>query len=210
MSNIRVLIADDHPVVRDGIRYLLKQETDIEVVGEAADGFEALHLTQSVKPDILLLDMELPGLNGTEVAKKIMEERLPVKILALSAHDDPIYIRSLLELGAAGYLMKEEAPQVIVQAIRGVAEGLQGWVSRNIAAQMASMMRGNTDSKPLLTPRETEILRLVVDGRTNQGIGVALGISEKTVEKYLDSIFTKLDVSSRTEAAVYAVREGLA
>jgi DNA-binding NarL/FixJ family response regulator len=209
MSPIRVILADDHPVVRNGIRHLLEKVIDIEVLGEASTGGEALSLVQEMKPDILLLDMEMPDLNGREVAAKLQQMGSPVKILALSAYDDPVYIRELLESGAVGYLVKEEAPETIVEAVRGVAHGEQGWVSRRIAAQMVSWVRGDEAERSQLTPREVDVLRLVVDGNTNQSIANSLGISEKTVEKYMDAIFTKLNVSSRVEAAVYAVRIGL-
>ncbi len=209
MSPIRVVLADDHPVVRGGIRNLLERALDIQVVGEASNGNEALKLVEELSPDILLLDMELPDLKGIEVAQQLRSGGNPVKILVLSAHDDPLYIRELLESGASGYLVKEEAPETIVDAVRGVAHGEQGWVSRKIAAQMVSWMRGDEVGEVKLTPREMDVLRLVVEGKTNQNIGVLLGISEKTVEKYLYAIFTKLEVTSRVEAAVYAVREGL-
>jgi DNA-binding NarL/FixJ family response regulator len=118
-----------------------------------------------------------------------------------------VYIQELLENGASGYLMKEEAPQTILDAVRGVAHGEEGWVSRSIAAQMVSWVRDEDTAS--LTPREMDVLRLVVEGRTNQSIAVNLGISEKTVEKYLESLYNKLGVTSRVEAAVHAVREGL-
>ena len=209
MNPIRVVLADDHPVVRRGIRDMLERVVDICVVGEASTGEEALHLVDELKPDVLLLDMELPGIKGIEVAQQLKQLGSPVRILVLSAHDEPIYIRELLEAGAAGYLVKEEAPETIIEAVRGVAHGEQGWVSRRIAAQMVSWMRGDDVGGVKLTPREMDVLRLVVEGKTNQNIGVLLGISEKTVEKYLYAIFAKLDVTSRVEAAVYAVREGL-
>ncbi|MEN4041047.1 MAG: response regulator transcription factor [Anaerolineaceae bacterium] len=209
MSAIRVLVADDHPVVRSGIRNLLEKALDIKVLGEASTGGEALSLVQALKPDILLLDMEMPDLNGREVAARLRKMGSPVKILALSAYDDPVYIRELLESGAVGYLVKEETPETIIEAVRGVAQGEQGWVSRRIAAKMVSWVRGEDAERSQLTPREVDVLRLVVNGNTNQSIANALGISEKTVEKYMDAIFTKLNVSSRVEAAVYAVRAGL-
>lgn len=209
MSPIRVVLADDHPVVRSGIRNLLERVVDITVVGEASTGTEALSLVEELKPDVLLLDMELPDVKGIEVAQQVRSSGSNVKILVLSAHDEPLYIRELLESGASGYLVKEEAPETIVEAVRGVAHGEQGWVSRRIAAQMVSWMRGDEVGEIKLTPREMDVLRLVVEGKTNQNIGVLLGISEKTVEKYLYAIFTKLEVTSRVEAAVYAVREGL-
>lgn len=209
MSPIRVVLADDHPVVRAGIRNLLEKVVDIEVVGEASTGQEALNLVNEVSPDVLLLDMELPDIKGTEVAQKLQSMKSPVKILALSAYDDGVYIRELLELGAAGYLIKEEAPETIVEAVRGVAYGEQGWVSRRIAAQMVSWVRGDEREGLKLTAREMEVLKHVVGGKTNQNIAAALGISEKTIEKYMEAIFAKLGVASRVEAAVYAVREGL-
>ncbi len=129
--------------------------------------------------------------------------------MVLSAHDDPLYIHELMEAGAMGYLVKEEAPQVIVDAVRGIARGEQGWVSRSVAAQMVSWMRGEEEGEIKFTHREMDVLRLVAEGKTNQNIAALLGISEKTVEKYLYAIFQKIGVTSRTEAAVYAVREKL-
>jgi DNA-binding NarL/FixJ family response regulator len=132
-----------------------------------------------------------------------------VHILALSAYDDKQYIMGLLSSGAAGYLVKEEVPEAIVEAVRGVSRGEEGWVSRRVAAQMSAWARNDDATKSSLTGREIQVLRLVVDGNTNQDIGAALGISEKTVEKHLESVFSKLGVTSRVEAAVRAVREGL-
>ena len=208
MTPIRVVLVDDHPVVRAGIRNLLENEHDIVVVGETSEGAEVLSLVKELSPDILLLDMELPGISGTEVARQLQEAEVHVHILALSAYDDKQFIQGLLSSGAAGYLVKDEVPEAIIDAVRGVARGEQGWVSRRIAAQMSSWMKNEGDEHMGLTNREMEVLRGVVAGKTNQEIGLTLGISEKTVEKHLDGIFTKLGVASRVEAAVYAVREG--
>jgi len=208
MTKIRVVLADDHPVAREGLRNLLEKAVDVEVVGEASDGTEALNLVEKLVPDVLLLDMEMPGLKGVEVARQLQAAGSSVRILALSAYDDRQYILGLLASGASGYLTKGEIPQTIVEAVRGVARGEHGWLSRQVAAQMASWTQEEAEKTPL-TNREVEVLRLVVEGNTNQEIGLALGISEKTVEKHLDGIFTKLKVTSRVEAAVRAVREGL-
>lgn len=208
MATIRVVVADDHPVAREGLRNFLEKAVDIEVVGEANNGAEVLYLIEELAPDVLLLDMEMPGLSGVEIAQQLQAAKTSVRILALSAHDDKQYIQGLLASGAAGYLTKEEVPQIIVEAVRGVARGERGWVSRQIAAQMAAWTQEDTKER-VLTERELEVLKLVVEGKTNQEIGLALDISEKTVEKHMDGIFTKLKVSSRVEAAVYAVREGL-
>lgn len=209
MPPIRVLLVDDHPVVRQGIRNLLERQDDIKIVGEASGGTEAIKLVKDLSPDVMLLDMEMPGIKGTQVARQIKDEGLPVRVLALSAHDDKQYIQELLSSGAAGYLVKEEVPETIVDAVRGVAFGEQGWVSRRIAAQMSTWMGGEEEDKNNLTPREIEVLKGVVAGKTNQEIGLSLGISEKTVEKHLEGVYNKLGVASRVEAAVHAVREKL-
>lgn len=209
MSPIRVLLADDHPVVRDGIRTLLEKAEDIEIAGEAATGAEILDLAGKAAPDIVLLDMGLPDIEGTQVAHQIQQLYPNIKILALSAHDDTFYIKGVLESGAVGYLMKDEAPEMILEAVRGVARGEMGWVSRRVSAQITSWVQAGKSGEIELTSREEDVLRLVVAGKTNQAIAAELGISEKTVEKYMGSIFTKLNVSSRVEAAVHAVRQGL-
>jgi len=207
MAPIRVLLVDDHPIVRAGIRNLLDKSAGIEVVGEANDGETALDLIAQLRPDVILLDMELPGVPGSEVALRVRDQGLPGTILALSAHDDRVYIQEVLANGASGYLMKEEIPENIVEAIRGVARGERGWLSRKIAAQMTQWMQDA--QKPVeLSARELEVLKGVVEGKTNQEIAFQLGISVKTIEKHLDGIFTKLGVASRVEAAVLSVREG--
>jgi DNA-binding NarL/FixJ family response regulator len=208
MSPTKVIIVDDHPVVRAGIRNLLEKAHDIVVAGEASNGNEALERVRELSPDVLLLDMEMPGMGGSEVAKHIQKEGLPVRILALSAHDDKQYIQELLTNGASGYLIKEEVPEAIVEAVRGVARGEKGWVSRRVAAQISNWMGNDQQEHSGLTAREVQVLQSVVEGKTNQEIGLTLGISEKTVEKHLEGIFSKLNVASRVEAAVYAVREG--
>lgn len=207
MPDIRVLIADDHPIVCKGIRNLLEPAVGITVVGEASSGKQALQLVQELTPDILLLDMELQDLSGVEVLRIITEKKYPVRVLGLSSYDDNEYISQMLSLGAAGYLIKDEVPEAIIDAVRGVARGEMGWVSRKVAAKLSQILQDDRAGSKDLTPRESDVLRLVVDGKTNSEIGVALGISEKTVEKHMDAIFRKLGVVSRVEAAVLAVRD---
>lgn len=208
MAKIRVLLVDDHPIVRSGIRNLLDKSAGIEVVGEASDGIKGMDMIVQQQPDVVLLDMELPGISGTEISLRVKDQGLTCAILALSAYDDRGYIQEVLANGASGYLMKEEIPENIVEAIRGVARGERGWLSRKIAAQMTEWMRGDAQKPAELSARELEVLKGVVDGKTNQEIAFQLGISVKTIEKHLDGIFTKLGVASRVEAAVMAVREG--
>lgn len=206
---IRVLLADDHPIVRNGIRRLLEREADIEVAGEACDGEETLAMVEKLNPDVVLLDMEMPQLNGVEVAKRIRKNFSSVKVLALSGYDDRSYIIELLQLGVNGYLIKDEAMETIVEAVRGAARGETGWLSRRISALVTNWMHKNEDEPLNLTQRELEVLRLVAGGNTNQRIALELHISEKTIEKYIESILRKLGVGSRVEAAVYAVRNNL-
>ena len=206
---IRVILVDDHPVVRTGIRTLLEQAEDIVVVAETGNGNDVFTLVEQLAPDVLLLDMEMPGLSGVEVALRLKKQGAAVRVLALSAYDDEEYIRNLLLHGAAGYLTKEEAIEIIIDAVRGVAKGEQGWFSRRAIAQLSALTRHESNPAKELSNREFDVLRLVAEGKTNQEIGHALGISEKTVEKHMGAVFTKLQVSSRVEAAVLAVQQGL-
>ena len=207
--SIRVVIADDHPITRAGIKRFLDRAMDIDVIGEASTGEQALELVEQLIPDVLLLDMELPDLKGVTVAKRLKESGSPVHILALSTYNNKQYIFGLLSIGAAGYLTKEEVPETILDAVRGVARGEQGWVSRKVAAVMSTWAQDDVSQPSDLTDRELQVLHGVVDGKTNQEIGLDLGISQKTVEKHLESIFSKMKVSSRVEAAVMAVRQGM-
>lgn len=208
MTKIRVLLADDHPVVRAGIRVLLEKATDIGVVAEADNGMEVVPLVQEITPDVLVLDMEMPGASGVEVARQLRAMKSPVRVLVLSAHNDAEYVRNLLSSGAAGYLTKEEAPAMIVEAVRGIARGEDGWLSRRVAAQLSAWTREDEPSAKELTPRELEVLGLVAAGKTNQEIARSLSISEKTVEKHVGALLAKLNVASRVEAAVLAVQKG--
>jgi two-component system NarL family response regulator len=209
MSDIRVLIVDDHPVVRTGIRNMLDPAVGISVVGEASTGSEALKMIESLQPAVVLLDMKLPDMSGIEVIKQIYEKKSTSRVLGLSSYDDREFISQLLNYGASGYLLKEEVPEYIIEAVRGVAHGEAGWVSRKVAAMLSQIFLKDKEGGTDLTTRELEVLRLVVDGKTNDQIGVSLGISVKTVENHLHAIFRKMGVISRVEAAVMAVRESL-
>lgn len=182
----------------------------IKVAGEAHTGAEALQMVKAVKPDVVLLDMRLPDMTGIEIIKEIYSTGSNTRILGLSSYNDREFISQLLNHGASGYLLKDEMPEQILEAIRGVAHGESGWVSRKVAAMLSQIILrekegGSTD----LTPRELDVLSMVVNGKTNDQIGVSLGISVKTVENHLHTIFRKMGVVSRVEAAVMAVRESL-
>jgi DNA-binding NarL/FixJ family response regulator len=209
LYTIRVLLVDDHPIVRAGIHGIIKGAMDISIVGEASDGYEAMEMARKLLPNVMLLDMHMPGLSGIEVAHQCQKEKLPVRILALSAYDDRQYVQCLVTAGMAGYLTKEEAPDMLVEALRGVGRGEQGWVSRKVAVQLPYFVRDDY-RRMGLTAREMEVLQLIVNGKTNMEIGRLLQISEKTVQKHVNSIYSKLGVVSRVEAAVRVVRAGLA
>ncbi|MEX1019403.1 MAG: response regulator transcription factor [Litorilinea sp.] len=206
MAEIRVLLIDDHPIVRSGIRMLLEQAEDILVVAESDRGDDVMQMVHRHTPHVLLLDMEMPGKSGVEVAREIQAAGLSVRILALSAYDDDEYISSLLSNGAAGYLTKEEALHTIVDAVRGVARGEEGWFSRRAAAQIAAIARRQPEETPQLTEREKEVLTRLAEGWTNARIAQDLTVSERTVRFHLSNIYDKLGFSSRSEAIAWALR----
>ncbi|HEX9924540.1 MAG TPA: response regulator transcription factor [Anaerolineae bacterium] len=209
MRITRVILADDHPLVRASIRNMLNAAPGIEVIGEASNGSEALSLVDNLAPDVLLLDMEMPGLTGVEVAQKLQQIDSPVHVLALSAYDDTEYISGLLASGAAGYLTKDEAPHTIIKAVQGVARGETGWLSRRVSTRLDRLTSGQKSEETALTGQEIAVLRLIVAGKTNTEIGLLLGTALKTVEKEIQSLLDKLGVTSRVEAAVRAVQERL-
>jgi DNA-binding NarL/FixJ family response regulator len=204
---IRVILADDHPVVRNGVKNFISKSVDIDVIAEAEDGEEAIRLVNELKPDVLLLDMELPLKNGVEVTEALKAADDPVKILIFSGYDDKELIYSVLRSGAAGYLSKDEPLGDVVDAIRGVANGQEGWFSRNVKATVMDIYQDNELLGNKMTPREAEVYKLVFEGKTNKRIAFELQISEKTVEKYLYSLFQKYGVESRVQLAVKRARE---
>lgn len=209
MSDIRVLIVDDHPITCKGIRDLLEPAIGISVAGEAHTGAEALQMIEALKPNVVLLDMKLPDMNGVEIIKKAYKTGTNARILGLSSYNDREFISELLTFGASGYLLKDEVPEEIINAVRGVAGGESGWVSRKVAALLSQILVREQEGGTDLTSRELEVLSLVVDGKTNNQIGLSLGISAKTVEKHLHAIFRKMGVVSRVEAAIRAVQDSL-
>lgn len=205
----RVVLADDHARVRAGIRYLLEGSPDIEVVGEASDGIEALELVEELQPDVLLLDMEMPRMSGSQVAARLQEEGSPVLVLVLSTYDDYQYILSLLARGAAGYITKDEAPEILVKAVRSVSRGTKGWVSKRIAQKLNARLRDMVSERVTLTHHELEVLRMLGASNNEQKIAEYLQISEETVQEHIDTLCTKFKVSSRAELLRQARRQKL-
>ncbi len=205
---IRVLIADDHPVVRAGIKTMLEKEPDLRVVGEVGEGTQVEALTHQWQPDVLVLDVNMPGLDPVATTRHLKEQCPALHILVLTAYDDDAYVTGLLSAGAIGYLLKEEALETLVTAVRAVARG-ESWLSQRVAGRLArkAVARAEraTESGPL-TPREREVLRLLALGLSNDGIAEKLFISKRTVQNHVSNVYGKLGLDSRAEAVLYAIR----
>jgi NarL family two-component system response regulator LiaR len=213
MSKIRILIADDHAVVRDGTRQILAQEPDLDVVAEAADGAEAIRLAGAVKPDVAIIDIAMPGVDGIEATKQIKARYPSVAVLILSAYDDDQFVFSLLEAGAAGYLLKSVRGRELIDAVRQVFAGesvLHPAIARKVLNRFVPTTGKPSGKKTveMLSDREIEVLKLATRGLSNQVIADELCLSLRTVQAHLGHIFNKLQVSSRTEAVVRALKEG--
>jgi NarL family two-component system response regulator LiaR len=213
MSKIRVLIVDDHPLLRQGVRQLLERERDFEVVAEASDGEEATRLASEHVPDIVLMDVGMPTVGGLAATRQIKTDHPEIAVVIFTIHDDDEYILGLLQAGAAGYLLKSAYGEELVQALRSVRAGDQ--VLHPIVCSRLLKRASSNQLSPIevqsvehLTSREIEVLRLAARGMNNRDIALALGISVRTVKGHLVSIFAKMRVGSRTEAVLHALRQG--
>jgi DNA-binding NarL/FixJ family response regulator len=210
---IRVLMADDHVIFRQGVRKLLEEEDDISIVGEAANGNECIHMMAKVRPDILLLDLNMPDKDGLTVLEELNFDSLPTQVVVLTATEDDREAVRAMRLGARGIVLKQSASDLLVKSIRRVYGG-EIWLDNRITAEVIKAFAKSSDGearrdKPLLSDRESQIMRLVAQGQRNKEIGQNLFISEQTVKNHLHNIFDKLGVSDRLELVLYAMHHHL-
>lgn len=208
-ETIRVVVADDHTLVREGTRHLLEQQGGIDVVAEAADGHEALTLVDRHRPDVVIVDIGMPGLNGIEVTRAVKAAHPDIAVLILTVHDDDQYVFALLDAGAAGYLLKDVGGGELVRAVQAVHAG-EAVLHPAIAKKVLDRFRpsGEPRRPDELTERELGVLKLAAAGRSNKQIALDLGVSVRTVHAHLAHVFDKLGVASRTEAVIIGLRRG--
>jgi len=210
MTKLRVLLADDHAVVREGLKAMINSQTGLEVVGEAGDGPEALTKAAELDPDVVVVDVSMPGLNGAQVTTRLMEARPDRKVLALTIHEDRSYLRRLLEAGASGYILKQSPAAEIIHAIRAVAGG-GTYIDPTLAASMVGPFvgrEGGTAPPTGLSEREEEVVSLIAQGYSNKEIAARLRLSVKTVETYKSRSLEKLGLRSRVDIVKYATQRG--
>lgn len=209
VCKIRVLLADDHSVVRNGFRRILADQPDMEVIGEAADGRQAVEMVARLAPDILVMDVTMPHLNGIEATRQIIKSGARTRVLALSMQKDGVYVREMLRAGARGYLLKECTESDLLSAVRAVAAG-KAWLSPDVSDAVLSDYRKHvTNPIDLLSAREREVLQLIAESRTNKEIAAQLGLSVYTIEAHRGRVMEKLNLHSSTELVLFAVRNGV-
>lgn len=204
----RIVVADDHPIVRSGIVAILSNTPDLEVVGEAGDGFEAVQLAQDLVPDLILMDLRMPGLDGSEATAEIMAAVAGVRVLVLTTYESDGHILSAIEAGASGYLLKASPSDEILAGVRAVLRG-ETVLSPTVASTLVKRMRSESPQAPKLSSRELDVLRLVADGLSNPAIAARLFIGDATVKTHLQHVFEKLAVTDRTRAVTRAMELGI-
>ncbi len=206
---ISIMLADDHSVVRQGFRRILESQADLEIVGEASNGREAVERASELTPDVVVMDVAMPELNGIEATRRLLEASPRTRVLALSMHKDAVYVREILRAGARGYLLKDAIDADLLAAVRAVARG-EGYLSPAIADAVLTDYRQHvTDPIDLLTSREREVLQLIAEGKTNKEIAASLKLSVYTVDAHRGRIMEKLNLHSTGELVRFAVRKGL-
>ena len=206
VAPIRVLIADDHPVVRDGLRGMLAGEPDLEVVGEAGDGIEVLANVDTLRPDVILMDLRMPGMGGVDAIRALTERRSPARVLVLTTYDSDRDVVPALGAGATGYLLKDAPRAELVRAIRAAARG-EVVLAPSVATRLVTQLR--SPAQETLSERELEVLTLIAQGETNRGAAARLFVSEATIKTHLLHIYAKLDVGDRAAAVAVAYERGL-
>lgn len=206
---IRILLADDHAVVRQGFRMILSAHSDLEIVGEAGNGREAVDLAATLRPDVVVMDVTMPDLNGIEATRRVTADNPHVRVVALSMHKDSVYVREILRAGARGYLLKDSVADDLVAAVRAVAGG-EGYLSPAVSNAVLDDYRKHvTNPIDLLSSREREVLQMLAEGKTNKEIAATLNLSVYTVDAHRGRIMEKLNVHSINELVRFAVRNGL-
>jgi two-component system response regulator NreC len=206
---IRILLADDHVLVRQGFKLILSEQPDMEIAGEAANGREAVEQAEKLQPDIVIMDVTMPELNGIEATRRITAAAPRSRVLALSMHKDAVYVREILRAGARGYLLKDSADADLIAAVRAVAKG-EGYLSPAISdAVLTDYRKHVTDPLDLLTTREREVLQMIAEGKTNKEIATTLNLSVYTVEAHRGRVMEKLNLHSTGELVRFALRSGL-
>ena len=206
---IRILLADDHTMVRQGFRLILSLQSDMEIVGEAGNGQEAIEFAEKLQPDVVVMDIAMPELNGIEATRRVLISSPRTRVLALSMHKDSAYVREVLKAGARGYLLKDSVDNDLVTAVRAVARG-EGYLSPAVSeAVLSDYRRHVTDPLDLLTAREREVLQHIAEGKTNKEIATALKLSVYTVDSHRSRVMEKLNLHSTGELVRFAVRNGL-
>ncbi|HXM40268.1 MAG TPA: response regulator transcription factor [Bryobacteraceae bacterium] len=208
-EKIHILLADDHAVVRQGFKMILAAQPDMEIVGEAGNGREALDLAGQLQPDVIVMDVAMPELNGIEATRRVADVSPRTRVLALSMHKDSVYVREILRAGARGYLLKDSISSDLLAAVRAIARG-EGYLSPGVSdAVLNDYRRHVTDPIDLLTSREREVLQMIAEGKTNKDIATVLNLSVYTVDAHRGRIMEKLNVHSVTDLVRFAVRCGL-
>jgi len=206
---VKVLLADDHTIVRQGLKLILAAHPDLEVVGEAANGKEAIELAQKLRPDIVVMDVAMPEVNGIEATRRMVQNEPRLKVLVLSMHKEAVYVREILRAGARGYILKDAIDTELLNAIRSVARG-DGYVSPAVSSALLSDYRKNvTDPLDLLSNREREVLQLIAEGKTNKEIATRLNLSVYTIDSHRGKIMEKLNLHSTGELVRFAMKHGL-
>ena len=206
---IRILLADDHSLVRQGFRAILSTQPDMQIVGEAGNGREAVELAEQLKPDVVVMDVAMPELNGIEATRRLIETTPRIRVLALSMHKDSVYVREILRAGARGYLLKDSIDADLLAAVRAVARG-EGWLSPGVSdAVLSDYRRHVTAPLDLLTSREREVLQLIAEGKTNKEIAGDLKLSVYTIDAHRGRVMEKLNLHSTGELVRFALRSGL-